>query len=129
MENTICLDSDFLIDFLRNKGEAVKWIKENFNKNIYTTSINIFEVLYGVYKLNKKSELKQCKEFLDNLHVINLTRESAEFAVDIMIKLEKQGDILDFKDIVIASMVLRDGMALKTNNIKHFNRIPELVLV
>ena len=44
----ICLDSDFIIDYLRGKKEAVDII-EKFGEEAVTTEINIFEVFYGIY--------------------------------------------------------------------------------
>ena len=40
----ICLDSTFIIDFLRNDPKAIKKAEEIKNEVIVTTSINVFEV-------------------------------------------------------------------------------------
>ena len=51
MEDKICLDTDFLVNFLRNKKEEADFIKENeISKNLATTYINLFELYYGAYK-------------------------------------------------------------------------------
>ena len=51
MENSICLDTNILVDLLRNKSDAVKWVEENESNNILaTTIINVFELYSGAYK-------------------------------------------------------------------------------
>ena len=59
MENKICIDTDILVDFLRNEEKAVEFIKEHEERNeLATTHINLFELYYGAYKSNKKTENK-----------------------------------------------------------------------
>ena len=46
-----CLDSDILIDFLRGKEKAVKYIESiRESSRIVTTVINVFELYYGAFK-------------------------------------------------------------------------------
>ena len=51
MENSICIDTDCLVDFLRKKPEAVLWVQEWGEKaSLSTTLINVFELYFGAYK-------------------------------------------------------------------------------
>ncbi len=128
MENKICLDSDFLIDFLRNKKEAVEWLKENEQKSeIATTVINAFEIYHGEFKI--KSNAVLIDNLLKDINVLNLSLEISKKAGEIAAKLEREGNILEFRDILIASISINHGYSLKTNNKKHFERIKELKLI
>ena len=129
VEDKICLDSDFLIDYLRNKEEAVKWIKENINKNLATTTINIFELYYGEYKNGEETGILKLGKFLDNLTILNINPEIAKKSGENAAILEKQGKTLDFRDILIGTISTHYGYQLKTNNIKHFERIPDIKLI
>ena len=45
----ILLDTTFLIDFLRGKKNAIDFIKKAEGDTFYTTEINVFELITGVY--------------------------------------------------------------------------------
>ncbi len=128
MENTICLDSDFIINLLRNKKEAVQWIESHKENKFCTTAINLFEVFYGAYRLNKKSEISSIRSFFHELPVLDFTAENAQTAAQFAERLEKEGNMLEIRDIFIASIALNHQLPIKTYNIKHFQRIPTLQL-
>ena len=122
----VCLDSDIIIDFLKNDKNALKKISRIENKgNLSTTSINIFEILIGFLHVN---QLAKYQELLKNLKVIEFDFESSEKAAKIFDDLRKKGEMLDPLDIMIASVVIANKETLMTNNIKHFERIKELKL-
>jgi tRNA(fMet)-specific endonuclease VapC len=130
MENSICVDTDILVDFLRNKEHAVKWFLKNKDKNLAITIINLFELYYGAYKSNKhKENLKSIEVLLYNLKVLNLSIEIVNNAAKQYAKLEKEGMPLEFRDIFMGAITLNNGFTLKTKNKRHFERIEGLKLV
>ena len=131
MGESICLDSSFLVDFLRNKEYAVSWIKENEGKNILaTTIINIFELYSGAYKSeNKENNLIAIKKFAEKIKILNFSIESAEEAGKQNAIMEKTGTILEKRDLFIGIIALTEGFTIKTNNKKHFDRIKGLRII
>ncbi len=126
----ICLDSDILIDFLRNKKEAVEFIKQHENVNILgTTLINLFELYYGASLRNSQKEILAIEILKERLALLNLQPASAQKAGEIAAELEKSGQMLDFRDILIGTISLMHGFSLKTYNKKDFTRIHELKLI
>lgn len=125
----ICLDSDFLIDVLRNKEEAKRWLEENKDKTLYTTIINIFELFYGAHKSNRKKEIDSCNELLDDLPILELSVNAAKKSANIAADLDKTGKPIGFRDVFIAGIVLTENISLKTNNKKHFENIKDLQLI
>ncbi|MBI2652971.1 type II toxin-antitoxin system VapC family toxin [Candidatus Woesearchaeota archaeon] len=128
MEDKICLDTDFLVNFLRNNEEEIEFIKKNeVNKDLATTYINIFELYYGAYKSNKKNiNLKAISVLLSRINILNFSNESVQKAGEILAKLEREGKSIEFRDIFIGTIALVNNYCIKTNNIKHFNRIEGL---
>ena len=128
MENKICLDTDFLVNFLRNRKEEAEFIKKNETENeLATTYINLFELYYGAYKSQEtENNLKAISLLLNRLNVLNLSEDSAKKAGEILVKLEKDGKTIDFRDLFIGTIALANGYSIKTGNIKHFNRIEGL---
>lgn len=129
MENMICLDSDFLIDVLRNKEESKKWLEENKDKILCTTIINIFELFYGAYKSNRKKEIDSCNELLDDLPILELSINAAKRSANVAADLDKTGKPIGFRDVFIAGIVLTENISLKTNNKKHFENIEDLQII
>jgi len=128
MENTLVLDSDILIDILREDPKTVSWFKENENKfELATTVINLFELYTGAYK-SKDSEnrIKDVEEIAKKLHICSFLAKHSLEAGRQRAELEKHGEMIDMRDIFIGSIALVEGFALKTNNKKHFSRIKGL---
>ena len=59
-----CLDTTFLIDFLKNDRRAINKALEIKDQSLFTTSVNVFEVLLGIYrkKTATESEFEQFKK-------------------------------------------------------------------
>ena len=131
MGNSICLDSDFLIDLLRNKKEAAEWIKDNEENNILgTTIINLFELYSGAYRAaNFENKLVAVKKLESKLKILNFSLRSAEEAGKQNALLDKKGMQIEKRDLFIGVIALSEGFSLKTNNKKHFYRIEGLRVV
>lgn len=127
----IVVDSDILIDLLREKDEAVKKIKElEKNEELATTDINVFELYYGAYKSNKKDKnLSSTRGLLKNLTLLHTTEEAMETGSRIYSDMKAKGKSIDIRDVLIAAITLQNGASLLTRNREHFERIEELVLV
>lgn len=131
MGDFICLDSDILINFLRNEEHAVNWIRENEDKNtLATTIINIFELFAGAYRArDSEKKLAAVQELASNLKILPFSFESAEEAGKQDAELEKSGEALDKRDLFIGIIALKEGFAIKTGNSRHFSRIKGLRVI
>ena len=127
----VCLDTDIIINFLRNEESSVEFFNQLVNKGeeILTTSVNVFELWKGAYKSNKKEAFKAVNDFLSKCRVIYLDEASSKKTAEILQDLTLKGDIIDVLDIMIASIAIINKESLKTNNKRHFERINELKLI
>ena len=128
MGDSICLDSDVLIDLLRNKKETVEWIKEHEEKDVLaTTIVNVFELYSGAYKLvDSESKVIGVKRLIEKLKILNFSLNGVEEAGKQNAFLEKKGNIIDKRDLFIGIISLTEGFSIKTNNKKHFERLQGL---
>jgi tRNA(fMet)-specific endonuclease VapC len=126
----VCIDTDILIDFLKQKEYAVNKIKilKNIDLLLATTSVNAFELFRGVIKSENIESIKPLNILLSNLKIYNFNLSSSKKAAEIFEDLKSKGEILDLADIMIASIAITNNEPLLTNNITHFKRIPELKL-
>ena len=121
METQICVDTDILADFLRNKPEAVEWIKINEKKNVLvTTIINLFELYYGAYKSKfTEQNINAVQALAQRLLILNLTDESVRMAGELLALLERTGQHIDFRDVLIGATALKENYAIKSGNSCH----------
>lgn len=131
MADKICVDSDVLINFLRNEEWAVAFIIENGEKHeLATTDINAFELYYGAFLSEKKSEnVKQVDQLLERITVLPYSTTIAKQSGALLADLKKEGKTIDFRDLFIGTIALAHGCKLKTNNTSHFNKIKGLVVL
>lgn len=129
MEDKICLDTDFLVNFLRNKEAEVLFIQKHESKVILaTTHINLFELYYGAYKSKRIKNIKQVEELQHRIHILSTSKEAVKHAGQILTELEEKGAVIDFRDLLIGCIAVSEGFCVKTNNKKHFERIPDITL-
>lgn len=53
---------------------------------------------------------------------------AADFAVTLFEQLRGRGELIEHPDLLIAATAIRHGASLVTHNVKHFSRIPGLLL-
>ena len=122
----ICLDSTFIIDFLRNEKSAVKKAEEIKDKDVVTTTVNVFEVALGVHSAKDSSEAKMVKfmELAENLDILDFDTESSFRASKIASDLIRSGKMISAMDCLIAGTMLSNGCTeVITKDRSHFGRI------
>ena len=125
-----CLDTDLLIAILRGKKEAYNRVTElDEEAKGATTAINAFEIFFGAHKSAMKSEnVKEASKLLDRLEVIPLDLASSRKAGEISAALVAKGETIDYRDAMIAGIVIENNLTLVTSNKSHFTRIKSLKL-
>ena len=119
----VCLDTDVIINFLRNQDESVSFISFLIKKGetFSTTSINEFELWKGIFK-SKSSELP-VKRFIENVSILQFESKASKKAAEIYDDLAKKGETVDVLDVMIAAICIVNDEAIFTKNKKHFERI------
>jgi tRNA(fMet)-specific endonuclease VapC len=125
-----CLDTDLLVAVLRGKEDARKMVAElDDEEKGATTSINTFELFFGANKSARKNEnIKEASKLLERLTVFPLDLLSSQIAAEISARLVAKGEIIDFRDAMIASIAIENSLILVTRNNAHFRRIKDLKL-
>ncbi|MBI4016260.1 MAG: type II toxin-antitoxin system VapC family toxin [Candidatus Aenigmarchaeota archaeon] len=130
MADRICLDTNVLVDVLRNKTDSVDWLKAVENKSIIaTTYINAFELYYGAFRsVAREVNMHAAETLLQRLMLLNFSKASARHAGETFAKLQREGNTVEIRDLFMASIATAEGFKLKTKNVKHFERIHGVVL-
>jgi len=128
----LLFDTTILIDFLRNKKNAVEFIEKRTNKPMFTTEINIYELFTGVFLASENNDLLQSKVFnlISSLTVLQLDRTSSVEAGKITANLTKIGLKIEQTDTLIAAIALTNGISnIVTANKNHYERIPGIKVI
>ena len=126
------LDSTILIDFLRGEENSVKFINNSKDKSFFTSEINIFELITGVYlqKTNKKEHLDKITTLISKVNVLPLEREGSIKAGEIAGNLMREGKKIEETDCLIAGIALSNRLTkIVTRNKEHFNRIQDIKVI
>ena len=131
----ILVDSTFLIDSLRKLPGVREFLQKNPTEILFTTEINIFELYLGLHSskiLEKDPDLfekrqQRLEELINKFQVLSFRRGEAMEAAKILGRLYRMGNLIEFRDGLIAGIALSNGITkVLTRNIDHFNRIKEI---
>lgn len=120
-----CLDTDFLVAYLRNDPKARSKLEEldSVEEPVHTTIINAFELYNGAFKAkDTHNELTRVDKLLDTFFILMLDRDAAKSAGALHDKSNPIGE----SDLLIASIALSNNQTLITKNRKHFERVSGL---
>lgn len=124
------LDTNICIYLIKQKPPE---ILQRFNTNqvgdLGISSITVAELEFGVQKSQFTQKNQQALEqFLIPLNIVNFDRAAAIIYGDLRATLAKQGTPIGSLDTLIAAHALSLNVTLITNNVKEFDRIPNLKL-
>jgi len=126
----VCLDTTFFADLFRKDPAAEKKLYElaNDTETVSTTVMTIAELYYGAYKSkNISEEMKNVAAVLNSFLILEMNQEGAKIFGEILSTLEKKGQIIPDRDILIGAISLSKGEeTIVTRNAKDFAKIPGL---
>ncbi len=123
----ILVDTDVLIEiFDKNskKGDDALQRIESVGEDITLTSINLHEILFGLYKYADNNKIEKIKL----LDVVDFTKEDATLSAKLEVKAEEKGEKVPRFDAMIAAVAINRGFKLFTFNKDHFEGFENLVL-
>jgi predicted nucleic acid-binding protein len=126
-----CLDTTFLIDLLRGEHGAVAKSKELNETGIHaTTSINVFELVYGIHRSKRTdhpTRIAQAQRIFNRLLVLPLNYDAASKAGEVLGELAREGKEISALDGLTACIALTHGCkVIVTRNVRDFKPIPEI---
>lgn len=127
----IILDTNVLSALMRQTPDEVivTWLDRQPRSSIWTTSITVLEVCFGVQIMTagqrRSAVVEAFESVLDKLgqRVLSFDASAAEQAGDLMASQHKQGRPRDLRDTMIAAIALAQHATLATRNTVHFDDI------
>lgn len=124
-------DTDAISELLRPRPlpTYVEWLAGIDRADQFTSAVVIGELFEGAFLSGKARHLENVeREVIPRLSVLPYGVHTARLFGEIAAALRAEGRTLPDADIQIAATALQHGLALVTGNLRHFERIPGLVL-
>jgi tRNA(fMet)-specific endonuclease VapC len=120
----VCLDTNFIIDLLRDDSTALEKLESLRGESICTTSISVVELYRGAWGSNNRERRRaKIRKILENMNVVSFDEPSAVVCAELYCEL-KSNPIGEY-DLLIASMTISNGETLLTRD-GDFGRVPKL---
>ena len=122
---TILLDTSVVIDALNRRGGRHQFLRGLLHQGhrLACCAITVAEVYAGM----RPREARATEEFLAALEYFETTRTAARSAGILKSAWAHKGTTLGLPDVLVAAVALEHGLALATDNRRHFP-MPELEL-
>ena len=121
------LDTNIVIYVLKRRPlEILSTFNANANR-MAISSITLAELTHGAEKSDRVTEnLEVIDDFCSRLEVLPYGKKAAQHYGAIRAGLEKLSQPIGVNDIHIAGHARSEGLALVTNNVSEFERVPGL---
>lgn len=127
---TYMLDTNICIYVMKKKLENVlRRFREELDGGICISSITLAELEYGMKHSSDPVKNEQALlRFLAPLSVLPFGAAAASEYGEVRAYLQSRGTPIGPLDMLIAAHARAEGMTLVTNNMREFERVPELDL-
>jgi tRNA(fMet)-specific endonuclease VapC len=122
------LDTNICIYIIKKQpAHVLNTLRKKSISDICISSITLVELEYGVQKSGRKEQNTiALAEFLAPLDIISFDENAALESGKIRTFLEMKGNLIGGYDLLIGAHCITLDLILVTNNLKEFQRIPEL---
>ena len=128
------LDTNILIEFLEENPSVVEHVLKVGSRQCCMSVISLHELFYGAYLAKEKKkayydmEIQKINILLDHFAVLPIKTNGESYG-KIKYALRKKGKPVDEFDMLIASQAVSEGLTVVTDNIKHFENMPDVKVV
>ena len=127
---TYMLDTNICIYVMKNKPEKVlQRFREELDGGLCISSITLAELEYGMKHSSNPAKNEQALlRFLAPLSILPFGAAAASEYGVLRTHLQNKGTPIGPLDMLIAGHALAEGLTLVTNNVREFERVPDLRL-
>lgn len=119
------IDTNILSNFFRGHPRVVSRFEEYLNEyeTFNVSVITYYEIASGLKHRDAHNQLEKFQKFISQNTLLPLTPKAVDIAAEWYAELRKKGRPIDDIDLLIAGTALACGLAVVTQNRKHFDRI------
>ena len=126
--NGFLLDTNICIYYIKGKYELNKKIEKVESNLLFVSEITLAELKFGVENSAYPDKNREVLEhFLSGVQILPIYNSLDVYAKE-KSRLRKLGRPVDDFDLLIGASAIANNMVLVTNNIKHFERLENIVI-
>jgi tRNA(fMet)-specific endonuclease VapC len=140
MESTLLglvLDSSSVIAAERGKQPVVEFIETIFRSHgaveLSLSPVTVAELVHGIYRATTphvgQHRRQYIEEILSLVPVHPVSSRTGWLVGQIGGQEAAKGNVLPFNDLMIAAVAIEQGYAVLTGNVRHFEKIPGLIVI
>ena len=126
----ILIDSNVLIAIERKKVDVSSFIRGREDEEMFLSVVSSSELLHGVYHAKELGIRSKRRAFVEAVlsafPVLEIDLATARSHAQLWSDLEEAGIMVGLHDSWLAATCLAHGLAIVTNNVREFARIPGL---
>jgi len=133
----LILDTNILSALMQAEPEArvVQWLDAQPVESLWTTTITVFEIRYGLDMLPAGKRKKKLEDLFEQVldeglerRILSFDASAATCAAALAAKRHKTGRVVDFRDTLIAGIAIARRAKIITRNTRHFEDIDSEVI-
>ena len=115
---TVLLDTSVIIDLLRERPRWRDFLEEfvRHGHTLACCAVNWAEVYAGM----RSNEAETTADLFSRLEYVQISREAARGAGELIGKWRRKGKTLNLPDALIGAVAFSEGLALATDNVRDF---------
>ena len=124
------IDTDIFSFMLRKDKVVLENIQkyQDKYKKLNISIITYYEILSGLKYSSAINKIAKLEYFIQHNNLVEMDKGAVHSATDIYVYLRQEGILISQADILIAGISKSKNLVLITNNVAHFERIPDLVI-
>jgi len=127
---TYLIDTDWLIHVFNNSMVFVRQLDRLTVDGVAVSIVTIAELYEGVFLASQPEAVRaSIQRVQQDFKVLGIDVETAERFGELRARLRRAGQLVPDLDLLIAATALRYGLTLCSQNVRHFQRIPGLVVL
>lgn len=120
------LDTTVLIDLSRGEAAAADFIDNERQKGT-EFSVSIISAMELIIGCRNKTEVAKAEKQIADFKLVQLTPAISQKTYELVIAFNKSHGLM-IPDALIAATALMESLVLMSDNVRHFNMIPDLVI-
>jgi tRNA(fMet)-specific endonuclease VapC len=120
------LDADTVSYALRGQGRVADRILQHPPSELCISSITLAELGFSAESKKSRKLRRAIRDFVSDVAVAPFDEGAAERFAVVAARLAKAGTPIGVLDTLVAAQALSLGLAVVTNNTRHFGRVPGL---
>jgi len=126
----LVLDTNVLSALMQAEPErsVIRWLDLQPAESVWTTTITVFEIQYGLEILPKSKRRKRLEDLFERVlqeglgqRVLSFDASAAQCAAILAAKRHRTGHVVDFRDTLIAGIAIARRAKIITRNTRHFD--------